>query len=366
MTLSRAAVAYLSSLLERYVMHLIKSTVVTLLLTVLWGCGGGGGGVTTPITQTSGFSQTYTSSLSMGDVVNMTVDTANNTFSYTVIKSQYGCEITSAQCHSDSGSISKASDGTYSGTGSHSSIKFFALENGSFVGKLTIIGFPEVQIVGVANPLTQSPHVGTTTLNFIGNFCQSANRGVRDNTCADKIGTLKMGNMQYSMCIGDDIDKSTPSCTTANGKLTTGTISQSDTAGVWLFNKTGSNSLNYLIGFKAPNNQVIAIIDFNDGDVGGYGYGQITASSKEAVTPALRSTNAGDWLLYGLANAGAIVFTANADGTGQQGQTYTPNAPWDGFLTSSDTGVLIMAGTGVVMYGKEGGHNNYMIGMKIK
>lgn len=343
---------------------------LSALVITLYACGGGGGNTPTtipdPSQQISGFNQTYTSSLSMGEVVNMTVDTTNNSFSYTVIKSQYGCEIVSAQCHSDSGSISKESDGTYSGTGSHSNIKFFALQNGSFVGKLLITGFPEVQIVGVANPLTQSPHVGPTTLNFIGNFCQTANRGVRDNTCADKIGTLRMSNMQYSMCIGDDIEKTTPSCTTANGKLTTGTIAPSDTTGVWSFNKTGSNSLNYLIGFKAPNNQVIAIIDFNDGDAGGYGYGQLTASSKEPVTPALRLTNAGDWLLYGLAKTGATVFTVNADGTGQAGQTYTPNAPWDGFLTSSDTGVLIMAGTGVVMYGKEGGHNNYMIGMKMK
>ena len=107
---------------------IIITAVFSALVITLYACGGGGGSTpaTTPnpIQQISGFNQTYTSSLSMGEVVNMTVDTSNNSFNYTVIKSQYGCEIMSAQCHSDSGSISKDPDGTYSGTGVIQTLNF--------------------------------------------------------------------------------------------------------------------------------------------------------------------------------------------------------------------------------------------------
>lgn len=62
--------------------------LIVSLSVMLSGCGGGGGS-----SAPSGFSQTYTASAAQGELISYKVDTSNLTYSYTVIKSQYGCEV---------------------------------------------------------------------------------------------------------------------------------------------------------------------------------------------------------------------------------------------------------------------------------
>lgn len=352
-------------------MRLHSKLLISLsLIGALYACGGGGGGGTA----STGFTNTYTSSLAMGEVVDMTVNTTAKTFSYSITKSQYGCELPTAACNNDSGTITLNADGSYTGTGAHSTTQFSALQNGLLVGKLTLSGFPEVQIAGVSNPITSAPDFSSNVYNFISNTCSAKTTGARTN-CLDSHGTIEIApidalNASYSLCFGDDlsiVDPTARTCTAANGKLTTGAITKEGAGGLWKFSRSGSNNINYLIAFKAPNAQNVVILDFNDS--GGYGYGQATASTQFQITNSTKASAVGTWLLAGIAQPGTLVVNVGSDGSivDANGNAYvfTPNSPFNGFYTSNVGTLFMMAGTGVFMGGQDN-HRGYQIGIKIK
>jgi len=342
----------------------MRKVLLSISLVLLAGCGGGGGG-----SSSSGFSQTYTASAAQGELITYTVDTSNLTYSYTVIKSQYGCEIPTSNCHTGSGTLTQNTDKSFSVSGTSGS-KFYALQSGLLVGTIKLGSMPVTPIIGIPNPISSGSTLAGT-FNFISVQCPTKSNGAMTG-CLGRYGSLTVtstgsSSIAYSTCESADIENSSRVCTST----TTGTGTFDSTLNAWKFIRTGSTQENFMVAFTSTGGQKVAYIDFND--PGGYGYGQATVSEKQTLTPAIRAASVGDWFMVSLApgsDSSSLVVTANADGTVSTGGSMLPNQPWNGFIENTlDTrGKFIMAGSGVFTYGgwtDLSGKAKYMIGMKM-
>ncbi len=328
---------------------------------LLAACGGGGGG-SAGITPNP---QTYTSSASAGELISYTIDRNSLTYSYTITKSSYGCELPSAPCHSGSGSLIKNSDGTYSPSTSPSS-KIHVLENGLLFGTVTLSingANRTVPILGVQNPATAVADLAGT-YNFISLQCGGRTYGIFTG-CSTYQGTVKVNSDgSYSTCEGGNLSANTPNCiTTTSGRAT------SLGSGVFSLQATlpsVGSATNYMVAFRAPNGQKVGFLDFNDSIR--YGYGQAIISNVVDITPA---DVAGTYIAsddYG----GTGTVTVNANLTTSFGETITYNQPWAGISTiSSNTygdGYSILAGNGVYVYRNPNIPNRsayYQIGLRL-
>lgn len=345
----------------------MRGVFLSVSMVVLAACGGGGGGGSS----TSGFSQTYTASAAQGELISYSVDTTKLTYSYTVIKSQYGCEVPTSDCHSGSGSLTLNADKSFSVSGSSGS-KFYALQSGLLVGTIKLGSMPATPIIGIPNPISSGPSLAGT-YNFISVQCPNKSNGAMTG-CSGRYGSLTVtstgpSSIAYSTCESDDVQKQPPACASS----TTGTGSYDPNLNAWKFLRTGSTNENFMVAFTSTNGKKVAYIDFNDPGAGGYGYGQATVSEKQALVLADRTTNAGNWFMVSLvpgADSTSLVVTSNADGTVSTGGSMVANQPWDGFIenTTDTNGKFIMAGSGVFTYGgwtDLSGRAKYMIGMKM-
>lgn len=343
----------------------MRRILLSMSLVVLAACGGGGGGSSS----SSGFSQTYTASAAQGELITYSVDTTKLTYSYTVIKSQYGCEVPTSDCHTGSGTLTLNADKSFSVSGSSGS-KFYALQSGLLVGTIKLGSMPATPIIGIPNPISTGSSLAGT-YNFISVQCPTKSNGAMTG-CQGRYGSLNVTStgatsIAYSTCESDDIENSSKVCSTT----TTGTGTFDPTINAWKFIRTGSSQENFMVAFTSTGGQKVAYIDFND--PGGYGYGQATVSEKQALTATIRNASVGEWFMVSLApgaDSTSLVVTANADGTVSTGGSMLPNQPWDGFIeNSTDTnGKFIMAGSGVFTYGgwtDSSGRAKYMIGMKM-
>ena len=345
-------------------MAFLKYGRLCFLVFFLVACGGGsstgGGGV-------SGFQQSYTSSAAIGELITYAVDTQTMTYSFVVVKSQYGCELVSSPCHSGNGSLVKNTDGSYTPSGSPTS-RIFALKSGLLVGTIKLGAMPETPLIGVPNPITTAAGLAGI-YNYITVQCPTKSNGLMVG-CHSYYGTLSVavtGNtVTYSTCQSDDISNPARNC----GGVTSGSGSV-DAGGRWTFLRTGSTSENYMVAFVANNGQKVAYIDFND--PGGYGYGQATMSEKVSLQPSGYAANAGDWYVTSLtpgSDSSTLKTTSYADGSVSSGGTMTLNTPWDGFLINSTdpSGKFIISGGGVFTYGgwtDNQGRAKYMLGMRM-
>lgn len=338
--------------------------LIVSLSVMLSGCGGGGGS-STP----SGFSQTYTASAAQGELISYKVDTSNLTYSYTVIKSQYGCEVPTSECHTGSGNLTQNADKSYSVAGNSAS-KFYALQSGLLIGTIKLGSMPATPIIGIPNPISSGSSLAGT-YNYISVQCPTKSNGAMAG-CRGRYGSLAVTStgatsIAYSTCESDDIDKPSKVCLSA----TTGTGTFDATLNAWKLVRTGSSQENFMVAFTSTTGPKVAYIDFND--AGGYGFGQATVSERQTLTPAIRDANVGNWFMVSLSpgsDSSSLIVTANSDGTVSTGGNMLPNQPWNGFITNSlDTnGRFIMAGSGVFTYGgwtDLAGRAKYMIGMKM-
>jgi hypothetical protein len=336
----------------------MKNIILSMVLLTLAACGGGGGGGSS----SSGFSQTYTASAAAGEVLSYTVDTTNLKYSYTITQSSYGCEVATAACHTGSGTLTKNTDGSYTPSGSPSS-KIHALQNGLVVGSIlmnlngTNVTVP---IIGVSNPITTTSEIAGT-YNFMSLQCN----GTSYAFCNTSQGTTTVNaSGNYTTCVDDDLSNPNPNCT----NTTVGLITPLG-GGVWKFQSSNpaiSANTNYFLAFKAPNGQKVALVDFNDPVV--YGYGQAIMSTQAATTA---SGNSGNYVYSSNRGTSGLV-TVNPNSTTSNGQAITQNAPWNGIATitggSYGTGYGLLAGNGVYVYRNPTipGTPSYMeIGLKI-
>ena len=79
-------------------MRIAKSILLWAMFTWIASCGSS--------SSSSGFSQTFTSSASIGELVSFSIDTTNNTYSYTITQSSFGLTGTTG-----SGTLIANSDG---------------------------------------------------------------------------------------------------------------------------------------------------------------------------------------------------------------------------------------------------------------
>jgi hypothetical protein len=333
--------------------RIIGFTVAACASVLLAACGGGGGGgtaaaPTTPTTPaTNGFAQTYTASAAAGELMTYSIDTSALTYSFTITKSSYGCEVASAPCHSGSGTLTKNSDGTFSPSQSPTS-KIFALQNGLLVGsvKMTLNGTAQIiPIVGVANPITTAAALAGT-YNFMSLQCTGKTYGAFTG-CGTFAGTATIAsNGTYTTCTGADVSAPVHSCSNS----TSGTATSLG-GGVWQLQATSpatGATTNYFLAFTAPNGQNVGVIDFNDTTV--YGYGQAIMSSEVATTTAGLTGNYVWSNDYGQSG----VVTLNPNSTTSSGLAIAQNSPWTGISTvtggSNGTGYGMIAGNGVYVY----------------
>lgn len=337
--------------------------LIVILITFLTACGGGGGNSSsTAPSSSSGSTTTYTSSGSVGELLNFTINTTVSppAYSYTIVKSAYGLTNSTG-----SGTLSTNSDGSYTPSGSPNS-RVYALSNGLLVGgvKLNIGGTQTaVPIVGVSTPVTTLASLAGT-FNYVSTACISNANGYPTHpNCGTSYGTLKIAaNGTFIQCTTTNITTST-SCST-----TTGTIGNASN-GVWEYERAGSSNKNYLLAFTAPNGQKVLVIDFND--AGGYGYGHAIASTQPTVNFASGDAN-GTWIAHGNNNTSGAVTISGTSYTssftnGTNSGNFTLNSPWIGFVRatgSTDTGYALLAGTGVYVYRSNTVNNPYYeIGM---
>jgi hypothetical protein len=326
----------------------LKQVLLLSSIALLSACGGGGGsGVATrPATPTT-FAQTYTASATAGELLRYSIDTAALTYSYVITKSSYGCEVSTAACHSGSGLLVKNSDGTYSPSTSLSS-KVFALQNGLLVGSvvLNLNGADRrVPILGVANPATTTADLAGT-YNFMSLQCAGKTYGVFTG-CGTFQGTVTVASAgTYTTCEGGNITAVPQSCSSS----VSGTITSLG-GGIFALRATApaaGSTTNYMVAFRAPNGQKVGFVDFNDSLV--YGYGQAVISTLESSSSADVVGNYAWSNDYG--DSGLV--TINPNSTTSGGLAITPNSPWNGISTvtggGSGTGYGMLAGNGVYVY----------------
>jgi hypothetical protein len=317
-----------------------------IVVATLFACGGGGS------TGSTGFQQTYTASAAQGELISYSVDTAKLTYSYTVIKSQYGCEVASNACHSGSGSLTKNADNSYSVSGT--SDKIYALQSGLLVGTIKLGNMPATPLIGIPNPITTSSSLAGT-YNFISAQCAQKTQGAMTG-CHGMFGSMSVvdggsNTYTYSTCESDDIENPSRTC----ASTTTGTGTYDSTINAWKFSRNGSSNENYMVAFTASNGQKVAYLDFND--AGGYGYGQATVSQRFTAQQSDLVAGAGKWFFVNLTpgqDATTHIETVNQDGTvSSNGGVLTLNTPMNGFAMNSldNRGKLIMAGNGVLTWG---------------
>ena len=313
------------------------------LLLLLNACGGGGGSSTS----TTGFSQSYTTSASAGELLTYSINTAALTYSYTVTKSSYGCDLSTAACHSGSGTLVKNSDGTYSPSQSPTS-KIFAAQNGLIAGNIVISlnGVNQtVPIFGVSNPITTITGLAGT-YNSMSLQCTGKTYGLMTG-CQTSYGTVSIAtNGTFTSCNGANIAATPHTCTST----ITGSIASLGN-GTFQFQATtpAGAATNYFLAFTAPNGQVVGVVDFNDATVFGYGQSILSTSQSAAIADI-----AGTYVWntdYG--TSGTV--TLNSTGTTSSGCATNLNSPWTGIATitgacNTGTGYGILAGNGVYVY----------------
>jgi hypothetical protein len=212
-------------------------------------------------------------------------------------------------------------------------------------------------VIGMSNPL-KAVYDLAGTFNYVSFSCPTPSNGnyLATPGCTSDYGTIKIIGNTYSRCSKQDIT-SVPSCTQTSGALSAAQSAPITLfAGVFNFTPAGSltNSA-WIFGYTAANGKKVAVIDFNDANPAGYGYGQAILTTQVPVAP---SDIAGNYSLFNLIDGDK---TTSIQGTGYSSSitsTGSPigiinlNFPWTGMInwadsTNTSNGYALIAGTGI-------------------
>jgi hypothetical protein len=326
---------------------------------------------TTTITTTTApppgsFSQTYTASLTAGEVVEMGINTATMSYTFKVLLSSYnlagnsGLGRMTSQNTDGSFNLAASSDGFIQGG------KIYAVKNGTLSGyiKATFTtGTYDVPVIGTSNSLKSVSNLAGT-YNYVSFSCPTPSNGNYQATpgCTSDYGTIQINsNNIYTRCSKQDLTSVTP-CTSQTSGALSAAQSQSAPitlfAGVFNFTPTwAATSSAWIFGYTAANGNKVAVIDFNDSSPGGYGYGQAILTTQVPVAP---SDIAGNYALFNLIDGDK---TTSIQGTGYSSSIsitptvspigiLNPNVPWQGMINWADSGgtsdgYAVIAGTGI-------------------
>ena len=313
------------------------------LLLVLAACGGGGSG--SGSSSSTSFQQAYTASASVGEVLNYTFNSVNNTYSYTIAKSAYGLANTTV-----SGSLIANADGTYSPS-TVPAAKLYATQNKVIGGALPLTGLGTVPFLGIASPSTTAPAIAGT-YNFVALKCSAQSNGsFTIPNCGTEYGTMKFDNatnpVSYTFCTSANLTSGTGSCS----PLITGRANHLG-SGIWQLTDSSSNNIAvYFLGMQGANGQKIGVLDFNNslGLAGGFKFGQAVMAEQLSTTMA---DVAGSYV-YFMQNGTAGSMDLMSNGQTNLARIFTANTPWTGMAVSNATGnasYAIFSGAGFYVY----------------
>jgi len=275
-----------------------KIGLIFFVSSFLISCGGGGGSSSTSNSSTT----SYTSAAQVGEILNFKITNDSSgtpiSYSYTITKSSFGCDLSTASCHTGNGSLTKNNDGTYNMSQFPDS-HLYILQNGLLFGaiQVPINGISTtVPIVGMQSPSTSIADFADVNggyYNFVSLECSTP--GGVNGTCKTNMGSAQiLTDGTFVSCSTFNLADQTGGINSGNstncvyptneskGKL----ISNGD--GTWNIQFTNDNGTTYydagtFIAFKDPSTgQRVAIFDIKDQVKGGYG--EIVAASQLSLT----------------------------------------------------------------------------------
>ena len=332
-------------------------TVVALVMVAALAAACGGGSTASP---TAGFSQAYTSSAGVGEVLQFSVDTVNMVYTYKVAGTSYAASGVTVGQSGSGALLSKNAGGTYNVGPSNDGFilagKVLPIQNGLLLGHVEISLFGasfKVPVFGVSNPITSVAALADT-YNFQGFGCSALGiANVLGNAaCVSHMGTVTVAaSGTYAVYRGCDVN-GLACAATASGVLS----ALPAYPGVFDY-RSAAGHVGWFFAFTAPNGQKIAVIDHDDTLSVPHVFGHtVLASYASSVSGAadgqyfVKNNEGGESLLT---ISGASLTDISLLGTANG--TLTLNSPWPGmeayqFASGAVSGVSMAAGAGVYTY----------------
>jgi hypothetical protein len=306
-----------------------------VLLAALFGCGGGGGGTgetpTSPATAV-----TYQAVATAGELISYSVDSVALTYSYRIVESAYGKAGVTGN-----GKLTKNADGSYTPSGFDGKVAF--LDNGLLLGTIyedfnNDARKEAVPVVGISNPVTTlAEAVGV--YNFISRQCGLS--------CENYYGTVRVNaDGSWTSCVAGNLSSANPNCASS----VTGAVSNF-TDGRARISVNGANGGSLLFFKDNSSGQKVVILDLNGGSV--LGRGAVFAASQ-----ALPASADGAWqYVHNDCAAGTVTVNgttfvdtgraANGAPYGPFNGSFTLNTPWNGFVRTANSAILMPTGSGM-------------------
>lgn len=336
------------NLKKKFSMATQMLAAVFMIAALVASCGGG----------SSGFSQAYTSSAGVGEVLQFSVDTAQMTYTYTVNYTSYAASGVVAGQSGKGSLLGKNPNGSYSiGVSSDGFVKggtVLPIQNGLLVGHVQIAvigGTNRIPVIGLSNPITTVAGLAGT-YNYHGFGCSALGiANVLGNpACFSHVGTVTINSSgAFTQCKGGDISTS-PGANPCVATVT-GTINAlAATPGVFDFRNAANNHIGWFFAYNASTGQKIAVIDHDDAITVPFMYGHtvlITYASAVSGTADgnyfVKNNEGGEYLV--------TVAGANLSSTTNPGVpgTMTLNSPWPGLSSYQFVSGVIVASSGVAM-----------------
>ncbi len=349
----------------------------------------------------------YTVSAGVGEVLQLTVDTSNMIYSYSVLDTSYAASGVSVGQNSSGTLLSSNPDGTYN---LGPSLDNFILSgkilqiNGELAGHLSIpliSGSANIPVFGSSFPISSLIFIAGT-YNYQGFSCNTlgiANAAsATPGTCSSQYGTMTITvinpinpiSASYTTCVSGDItNQNAASGHPCTGGPLTGTIQVASalTPGVYNLFNAGNQLIGWFFAFTAPNGQNVGVIDRDDTYSNAYGHTILSAYAGLASGTADGSYYVNDnegresWVtltttlnLNPYPYSGPLPYITNYTSTAQPGfqGVLTPNSPWTGMSTyaissvsaTTVSGVAMVTGTGV--YTHTGSNDPALFGVGVR
>ena len=326
------------------------------------------------------FSQTYTASLTAGEIIALGVDTTTMTYTFKILLSSYyssgkkGVGQMTSQNADGSFNLAASPDGFIQGG------KIYVVQNGTLSGYITTTsstGNFNVPVFGTSSPITSLNNL-PDTFNYVSLSCPTrpgGNYQVATPGCTSDYGTIKINaDNTYIRCSKQDLTTITPCSSQTSGTLSVAQSQDTSTttlAGIFNLTPTGSatNSA-WIFGYTATNGRKVAVIGFNDSRSGGYGFGQAVLVSQVTVSV---SDITGEYSLFNLIDGekttklqGTTYSSTTTTAVGSATGSINPNSPWTGMVSWADSGGstngnALITGTGVYVSQKAVASISYLL-----
>ena len=297
----------------------------------------------------------YTTSASVGELLDYTVDTTKLTYSYTITDSAWGLK-----GQSGSGTLTKNSDGTY--TPSESSNTRLIIGDGILVGAIRQVVNNvtyDIPIYGVSSVVSKLEELAGS-YNYISRTCSAI------DTCVATYGSFKINSDgTWSSCVAGNIAITPSTCTDTSS----GTLSS---LGAGKFQLGGINATVFVATVKTSK---VMVVDYYEP-----GKGQFLLGINQSSLGS--NTGDGAWFTYSPTDDTAIKMTVSGNKattkasdsysfgsntiTSDTEVTITRNSPWNGMVQTS-TGIGVVDENGALYGFVSPSNNSYLeFGVRMK